>query len=134
MQECILDEGPEKENGAEEASVAKSLSKSKKSSVIRTVNEDPGDDLVFQVSHKVSYKTVLKGKTPPCTFVLSSILIISLNFSVHFLDLATRRSFAYVKVIEKVKEDCLSSHVQLPQKPNVRHGGRRSGYPQMCRK
>ncbi len=73
MQECILDEGPEKENGAEEASVAKSLSKSKKSSVIRTVNEDPGDDLVFQVGHKVSCKTVLKGKTPPCTFVLSSI-------------------------------------------------------------
>jgi len=61
-QECILDEGPEKENGAEEASVAKSLSKSKKSSVIRTVNEDPGDDLVFQVSHKVSYKTVLKAQ------------------------------------------------------------------------
>jgi dynamin GTPase len=62
VQECILDEGPEKENGAEEASVAKSLSKSKKSSVIRTVNEDPGDDLVFQVSHKVSYKTVLKAQ------------------------------------------------------------------------
>ncbi len=87
---------------------------------------------MFQVSHKVSYKTVLKGKTP-CTFVLSSIMIISLNFSVHFLDLATQRSFAYVKVIEKVKEDCLSSHVQLPQKPSVRHRGR-SGYPQMCRK
>ncbi|CAN5950691.1 unnamed protein product [Sphagnum jensenii] len=61
-QECILDEGPEKENGAEEASVAKSLSKSKKSSVNRTVNEDPGDDLVFQVGHKVSYKTVLKAQ------------------------------------------------------------------------
>ncbi|CAK9257898.1 unnamed protein product [Sphagnum jensenii] len=61
-QECILDEGPEKENGAEEASVAKSLSKSKKSSVSRTVNEDPGDDLVFQVGHKVSYKTVLKAQ------------------------------------------------------------------------
>ncbi|CAM6036117.1 unnamed protein product [Sphagnum compactum] len=61
-QECILDEGPEKENGAEKASVAKSLSKSKKSSVIRTVNKDPGDDLVFQVSHKVSYKTVLKAQ------------------------------------------------------------------------
>jgi hypothetical protein len=99
-----------------------------------TINKDPGDDLAFQVSHKVSYKTVLKAKTPPCTFVLSSILIISLNFSVHFLDLATRRSFAYVKVIEKVKEDCLSSHVQLPQKPSVRHGGRRNGYPQTCRK
>jgi len=60
--ECILDEGPEKENGAEEASVAKSLSKSKKSSFNRTVNEDPGDDLVFQVGHKVSYKTVLKAQ------------------------------------------------------------------------
>ncbi len=68
MQKCILDEGPEKENGAEESSIAKSLSKSKKLSVIRTVHEDPGDDLVFQVNHKVSYKTVLKGKTP-CTFV-----------------------------------------------------------------
>jgi hypothetical protein len=43
-----------------------------KKSVIRTVNEDPGDELVFQVSRKVSYRTVLKGKTPPCTFVLQS--------------------------------------------------------------
>jgi hypothetical protein len=37
--------------------------KEQKSSVIMTVNnKDPGDDLVFQVSHKVSYKTVLKAR------------------------------------------------------------------------
>lgn len=123
----------EKENGAEEASVAKSCQRAKNHLSLGQLMRTQGMIWCFKSVIKYPTKTVLKGKTPPCTFVLSLILIISLNFSVHFLDLATGRSFAYVKVIEKVKE-CLSSHVQLPQKPSVRHGGRRSGYPQMCRK
>ncbi|CAK9223934.1 unnamed protein product [Sphagnum troendelagicum] len=61
LEECVLDDGPEKENGSEEAPGSKSWSKSKKSSANGTDKEDPGDNLVFRVSHKVSYKTVLKA-------------------------------------------------------------------------
>lgn len=59
LEECILEDGPEnKENGAEDSN-AKS-SKSKKSTAT-TEKEDPTAVLIFRVSHKVSYKTVLKG-------------------------------------------------------------------------
>jgi dynamin GTPase len=57
LDECILEDGPEKENGAEEAN-GKS-SKSKKAS--NGTAEDPTANLIFRVSHKVAYKTVLKG-------------------------------------------------------------------------
>lgn len=57
LEECILEDGPEKENGAEEAN-GKS-SKSKKAS--NGTAEDPTANLIFRVSHKVAYKTVLKG-------------------------------------------------------------------------
>jgi len=59
LEECILEDGPEnKENGADDPS-AKS-SKSKKSNAAAE-KEDPTAVLIFRVSHKVSYKTVLKG-------------------------------------------------------------------------
>jgi len=57
LDECILEDGPEKENGAEEAN-GKS-SKSKKAS--NGTAEDPTANLIFRVSHKVAYKTVLKA-------------------------------------------------------------------------
>lgn len=61
-QECVLEDGPEKENGAEDAPPAKSSSKNKKSSANGPEKEDPNAMLVFRVSHKVPYKTVLEGK------------------------------------------------------------------------
>jgi len=58
LEECILEDGPEVV-GAEEAN-GKS-SKSKSSSNGATEKEDPTASLIFRVSHKVAYKTVLKG-------------------------------------------------------------------------
>lgn len=59
LEECVLEDGSEsKENGADDSS-AKS-SKSKKTNVAAD-KEDPTVSLIFRVSHKVSYKTVLKG-------------------------------------------------------------------------
>lgn len=59
LEECVLEDGPEsKENGADDPN-AKS-SKSKKSNAAAE-KEDPTAVLIFRVSHKVSYKTVLKG-------------------------------------------------------------------------
>jgi hypothetical protein len=63
------------ENGAEEAAApaSKSWSKSKKTSANGTDKENLGDNLAFRISHKVSYKTVLKGKdslSPPYTNVV----------------------------------------------------------------
>lgn len=54
----MLEDGPE-ETGAEEAN-GKS-SKSKSSSNGTAEKEDPMASLIFRVSHKVAYKTVLKG-------------------------------------------------------------------------
>ncbi|KAH9549389.1 hypothetical protein CY35_10G016700 [Sphagnum magellanicum] len=63
LEECILEDGLEKENGAEEAAApaSKSWSKSKKTSANGTDKENLGDNLAFRISHKVSYKTVLKA-------------------------------------------------------------------------
>lgn len=58
LEECILEDGPEVVV-AEEAN-GKS-SKSKSSSNGATEKEDPTASLIFRVSHKVAYKTVLKG-------------------------------------------------------------------------
>lgn len=53
LEECILEDGPE-ESDAEDTK-----SKSKKSNGSA---EDPTANLIFRVSHKVAYKTVLKGQ------------------------------------------------------------------------
>lgn len=59
LEECILEDGPDnKENGAEDAN-AKS-SKSKKANGTAEKDE-PTSSLIFRVSHKVAYKTVLKA-------------------------------------------------------------------------
>ncbi|CAM6022611.1 unnamed protein product [Sphagnum balticum] len=62
LDECVLEDGPEKENGAEDAPPAKSSSKNKKSSANGPEKEDPNAMLVFRVSHKVPYKTVLEAE------------------------------------------------------------------------
>lgn len=63
MQECILEDGPEKENGAVEE-VNKKDSKSRKASNGSAEKEEPATaSLIFRVSHKVPYKTVLKGSS-----------------------------------------------------------------------
>uniref|UniRef100_A0A7I4D6I6 dynamin GTPase n=1 Tax=Physcomitrium patens TaxID=3218 RepID=A0A7I4D6I6_PHYPA len=59
LEECMLEDGPE-ETGAEEAN-GKS-SKSKSSSNGTAEKEDPMASLIFRVSHKVAYKTVLKAE------------------------------------------------------------------------
>ena len=58
MEECILEDGPEnKENGAEDPKGAKPAKKANGAAE----KEDPTEKLIFRVSHKVAYKTVLKG-------------------------------------------------------------------------
>lgn len=59
LEECILEDGPE-QSGAEESN-GKS-SKSKSSSNGTSEKEDPTASLIFRVSHKVAYKTLLKAE------------------------------------------------------------------------
>ncbi|CAM6079306.1 unnamed protein product [Sphagnum tenellum] len=62
LDECVLEDGPEKEDGADDGPPpSKSSSKSKKSSNAQE-KEDPTAMLVFRVSHKVPYKTVLEAQ------------------------------------------------------------------------
>lgn len=72
MEECILEDGPE-QSGAEESN-GKS-SKSKSSSNGTSEKEDPTASLIFRVSHKVAYKTLLKGITQNAILYLHLILI-----------------------------------------------------------
>ena len=58
LEECVLEDGPEnKENGAADDPKA---AKTKKANGTAE-KEDPTASLIFRVSHKVAYKTVLKG-------------------------------------------------------------------------
>lgn len=86
LEECILEDGPDnKENGAEDAN-AKS-SKSKKANGTAEKDE-PTSSLIFRVSHKVAYKTVLKGITFSLSFScetgqrlhISGLVVSCLNF------------------------------------------------------
>jgi hypothetical protein len=59
LEECILEDGPEnKENGADDPK-AKASKGAKANGTAE--KEDPTASLIFRVSHKVAYKTVLKG-------------------------------------------------------------------------
>jgi len=59
LEECILEDGPDdKENGAEDPNAKSSKSKKANGTAEK---EDPTASLIFRVSHKVAYKTVLKG-------------------------------------------------------------------------
>lgn len=75
LEECILEDGPE-ESDAEDTK-----SKSKKSNGSA---EDPTANLVFRVSHKVAYKTVLKGQLFLYAYVKHLLSVESSSFLFFF--------------------------------------------------
>lgn len=75
MEECVLEDGPEnKENGADDPNAKASKTKKANGTAEK---EDPTASLIFRVSHKVAYKTVLKGIV--CHFESEFLKVVSMR-------------------------------------------------------